>query len=202
MKHLADWRFATIAADVWISPSTGRAELAPIAAGVVVIQATQPNGLADDCADAECSNGPVAKAILAALGSSKITIAGLFDQVNASVAAATNGRQIPWIAASSPIDVPLSDNPAHSFALVIGNGAYTHFPVLKGAPRDGKVIGEKLASIGFQTKTLIDADGASLTKRLMTSSKVSAAAIPPSCIIPGTDFQRMVLVTCPLLREN
>src|SRR5262245_53258053 len=131
MKYLADWRFAAIAAAAWISPSLGQAQTA---AGVVVIQATQPNGDAEDCADAECSSGPVAKAIVAALRSSKITIAGLFDQVNASVAAANKGRQVPWIAASGPIDVPLTENPAHSFALVIGNGAYTRLPVLKGAP--------------------------------------------------------------------
>ena len=95
MSAFAHWLFAPIAATVWISPNAAQAELAPVAPGIVVIQATQPNGLADDCADAECSNGPVAKAIVAALASSKITIAGLFDQVSASVAAMTNGRQVP-----------------------------------------------------------------------------------------------------------
>jgi len=104
MSAFAHWLFAPIAATVWISPNAAQAELAPVAPGIVVIQATQPNGLADDCADAECSNGPVAKAIVAALASSKITIAGLFDQVSASVAAMTNGRQVPWMAASSPGD--------------------------------------------------------------------------------------------------
>src|SRR3974390_1317790 len=100
MSPVAHWLFAPIAAAVWISPNSGQAEVAPVATGVVVIQATQPNGLADDCADVECSNGPVAKAIVAALASSKITIAGLFDQVSVSVAAATNGRQGPRRAAS------------------------------------------------------------------------------------------------------
>jgi len=166
MSAFAHWLFAPIAATVWISPNAAQAELAPVAPGIVVIQATQPNGLADDCADAECSNGPVAKAIVAALASSKITIAGLFDQVSASVAAMTNGRQVPWMAASSPVDVPLAAEGSHAFALVIGNGAYMQFPALTGAPRDGKAVGEKLSSIAFKTKTLIDADGAALAKEI------------------------------------
>jgi outer membrane protein OmpA-like peptidoglycan-associated protein len=166
MSPVAHWLFAPIAAAVWISPNSAQAEVAPVATGVVVIEATQPNGLADDCADVECSNGPVAKAIVAALASSKITIAGLFDQVSVSVAAATNGRQVPWMAASSPIDVPLAAEGSHALALVIGNGAYTQFPALTGAPRDAKAVGERLSSIGFQTKTLINADGASLAKEI------------------------------------
>jgi uncharacterized caspase-like protein len=167
IERLADWRSAMIAVVFWISPGLAQAGLAErVAGGVVVIQATQPNGVAADCADAECSNGPVAKAIVDALQNSKITIAQLFDQVNSSVARATNGQQVPWITASDVIDVPLSGNTSHSFALVIGSGAYTHFPVLKGAPRDGKAVGKSLEGIGFQVKALIDVDGEPLAKAI------------------------------------
>jgi uncharacterized caspase-like protein len=111
-------------------------------------------------------NGPFAKAFVTALDTPKITVAKLFDLVNGSVAATTKGKQVPWIAASSAIDVPLWDDHVHSFALVIGNGAYKHIPPLKGAPRDGKAVGQELEAIGFKTRTPIDADPAVLTKEI------------------------------------
>jgi uncharacterized caspase-like protein len=126
--------------------------------GIVVIQATLPGGLAADCADTECRNGPVAKAIVAALENPQITVASLFDRVNADTLAATDGRQVPWMTAKAAINVPLAGDAGHSLALVIGNGAYKHVPALTGAPRDGVAVGEGLKKIGFQTVALIDSD--------------------------------------------
>jgi hypothetical protein len=123
---------------------------------VILIQATQPGGNAADCADAQCTNGPVAKAIATALSDAGITVAQLFDKVNSDVAAMTSGRQIPSIWASAAINVRLVG--MHSVALSIGNGAYVHVPPLKGAPRDARLVGDALGKIGFQTRTLIDSN--------------------------------------------
>jgi uncharacterized caspase-like protein len=148
------------AAVVWVLPRSATAGIAApvIRGGVVVIQATLPGGLAADCADAECRNGPVAKAIVAALENPQVTIASLFDRVNADTMAATAGQQIPWMTAKAAINVPLAGGADHSFALAIGNGAYKHFPALTGAPRDGLAVIESLKKIGFQTTALIDSD--------------------------------------------
>jgi uncharacterized caspase-like protein len=161
MKTFGLVQFAAIAAALSIAPDVTQAQLerAQDPSGVVVIQATQPNGVAFDCADPECSSGPVAKAIVAALADRNITIAGLFDRVRTGVTASTKFEQIPWLTTSAPIEVPLSANTARSSALVIGNGAYERFPRLAGSPRDGKAVADSLERLGFTTRTLVDADG-------------------------------------------
>ncbi len=143
---------------VSVQPQPAMAGLGKITdpGGVVVIEATLPGGDAADCADAECNNGPVAKAIVGALGNPQITIAALYDQMSTDVLMATKGQQIPWLAAKGAINVSLIGNEGHPLALVIGNGAYKHFPALKGAPRDGVAVGAGLEKLGFKTTKLID----------------------------------------------
>jgi len=151
------WIPAIVAAFLVWSPvaQAGFASVEP-RSSVVVITASSHNEVVRDCADAACSIGPVARAIAAALKNPNITIAGLFDEVTASVAAATDRLQLPSITASEPIGVPLHKPTGKSVALVIGNGAYTHFPPLSGAPHDADTVGERLREIGFKTKVLID----------------------------------------------
>lgn len=132
---------------------------------VVVIRAAGPQGVALDCADGACASGPVAKAIASALKNPNITIAGLFDEVNKSVAASTAREEVPTITASEPIDVPLHQGAGTASALVIGNGAYVHFARLQGSPRDADLVGKSLSGIGFRTKTVIDAETRVLKKQ-------------------------------------
>src|ERR1700743_3752985 len=66
---------------------------------VIVIYATQPDGLARDCTDSDCKNGPVAKALVEALKRPNPTVAEIFDSVNAGVAAATARPPLPTISA-------------------------------------------------------------------------------------------------------
>src|SRR3954464_8289906 len=105
----------------WMSGGLAQAAIELLQPGsLVVIRGTYANQSANDCADAECSSGPVAKAIVTALQNPGITIAGLFDRVNASVAAATNGRQTPTLTAWAATDVPLYEKGRKSLALVVG----------------------------------------------------------------------------------
>jgi uncharacterized caspase-like protein len=157
MCRLVRWMASVVAIFLFWSPSA-EAGFAPpeMRSPVVVITASMPNTVVRDCADAECSNGPMAKAIADALKTPDVTIAGFFSRVNASVAAATNRSQLPSITSSGPIDIALHGAGGKSVALVIGNGAYTHLRHLAGAPRDAETVGEGFKSIGFNTKALID----------------------------------------------
>jgi hypothetical protein len=91
MDRVALWITAVVAAFLVCSHAAqaGFASVEP-RSSVVVITASSPNTAVRDCADAACSNGPVAKAIAAALKIPNITITRLFDEVTASVAAATD----------------------------------------------------------------------------------------------------------------
>jgi Caspase domain len=51
-------------------------------------------------------------------------------------------------------------------ALVIGNGAYSHEPVLKNPPNDAHDMAAALRELGFQVTEAIDADKATLDARL------------------------------------
>jgi hypothetical protein len=154
---VALWITAVVVAFLVCSPAAqaGFASAEP-RSSVVVITASSHNEAVRDCADAACTNGPVARAIAAALKDPNITIVGLFDEVTAKVAAATDRSQLPSITASEPIGVPLRKPTGKSVGLVIGNGAYTHFPRLRGAPHDADTVGGALREIGFETKILID----------------------------------------------
>lgn len=43
-------------------------------------------------------------------------------------------------------------------ALVIGNNAYRHTAVLQNCAHDASAMGEALTSLGFEVKTILDAD--------------------------------------------
>lgn len=146
--------------------SAAEAGLARATPSVIVIAASTSNTAVSDCADAECRNGPMAKAIAVALENPLITVAGLFDRINRSVSIATNRFQVPMITSSEPMDVGLRSPEGRSVALVIGNGTYTHLPHLAGAPRDAATVGKSLAGIGFEMKTLIDASPTAIDKEL------------------------------------
>lgn len=118
---------------------------------VVVIYATEEGGRARDCADTDCKSGPVAKAIESALKTPRMTIAALFDAVNADVAATTHLSQKPRIEASQAINVPFVKNPEKASALVIGNGAYANLSRLESPPRDAEIVAKVLAEVGFRT---------------------------------------------------
>lgn len=122
---------------------------------LIVIYATQEGATALDCVDAKCSSGPVAKALASALVRD-VTIAGLFDAINADVAATSNGTQRPRISASESINVPLVKNAGHATALVIGNGQYRDLPRLVGSSQDPHIVGDSLNKIGFKTKIAVD----------------------------------------------
>jgi raffinose/stachyose/melibiose transport system substrate-binding protein len=47
---------------------------------------------------------------------------------------------------------------AQRVALVMGNGAYAHIPVLPNPRNDANAIGERLSGIGFDVRVVIDAD--------------------------------------------
>lgn len=137
---------AIMAALLIVMPMAARSGMSVVdsGSGIVVIEGTLRGQNALDCVDAECLNGPVAKAIQAALGDRSITIAGFFDRVRRSVLQQTDRKQAPWMSASALVDVPLVGDPSHSKAFVIGNGAYSKVPALKGAPKDAALVGKVL----------------------------------------------------------
>jgi uncharacterized caspase-like protein len=160
MNCPARWWITTFAFAFCISGDFAQAGIETVQpSSLVVIRGTHAGQSANDCADADCSSGPVAKAIVAALQNPAMTIAGLFDQVNAKVAIATNGAQTPTLTAWAATDVPLYEKGRKSLALVIGNGTYAHFPALRGSPRDADIVGKRLGEMGFQTMTLVNAQG-------------------------------------------
>ena len=159
---------AIIAGLLIVVPMSARSAMAATdgVSGVVVIEGTLRGHDASDCVDAECLNGPVAKAIEAALGDRSMTIAGFFDRVRRNVLQLTDRRQAPWMSASALVDVPLFGDPSHSKALVIGNGAYSKVPPLKGAPKDAALVGKVLENAGFKVRTLIDVQTSDVKARL------------------------------------
>lgn len=159
---------AIMAAMLSVMPMAARSGISGTdgGSGIVVIEGTLRGQNAFDCLDAECRNGPVAKAIEAALGDKTTTIAGFFDKVRRSVLQQTDRKQAPWMSASAPVDVPLVGDPSHSKAFVIGNGAYSKIPILKGAPNDAVLVGKLLENAGFNVRTLIDVETSDVKAKL------------------------------------
>ncbi len=59
-------------------------------------------------------------------------------------------------------------NPANKQALVIGNSAYEHTSPLRNPANDAKEIAKTLRRLGFEVKTLIDADQRKMEQAIST----------------------------------
>jgi uncharacterized caspase-like protein len=64
-----------------------------------------------------------------------------------------------------------ASEPEHRIALVIGNGAYTHTGALPNPANDARLVGSRLALLGFETMIFVDLGGSRMRRALRSYSE-------------------------------